>query len=148
MNPQEIAQTIGISVDDVNYFLSMSAEELIQNADYIAMLKTLDKELLQQTLPEARMAYESGLPAFQSDLNKRYNMSSRMMSAYTVGNWVVGALQYPENTEAILKMHSHVPGEAVVGGIWDLMEMVQGIPQGAEEWQRALCALSLPLMKL
>jgi hypothetical protein len=146
MNNNEIAQIINIPTSTLKRFMSLPGKKLLKDPEYIAILKDLDRELLEATLADARNAYEKGLPAFSEQLAARYGLDSTPMSAYTLGNWVVGALQYPENTDQILKMHDRVPGEAISGGLTDLLHMLDNLPAGAQEWQRALAVLSLPLM--
>jgi len=146
MDASDIATTVGLPEATIKRLMGLAPADLLQDPEYLDLLHELDRELLEETLPMARSAYEEGLPAFSASLNARYGLADTPMSAYTLGNWVVGALQYPDHTSQILKMHDRVPGEAVRNGLEDLLGMLSTMPKGSREWQRALCALSLPLM--
>lgn len=146
MNIADIAATLDLPQSTIDRMLHLSPEALLQDPEYLDLLHSLDRALLEETLPLARTAYEAGLQAFSDALNTRYGLKDTPMSAYTLGNWVVGALQYPNYTDQILKMHTRVPSEAVRNGLPDLLGMLSKMPKGSAEWQRALTALSLPLM--
>jgi hypothetical protein len=147
MNNKDLAQYIGVPIEKVDYVLSMSGAEIVKDEIFVGMLKSVDRDLLERTLPQAREAYEKGLPAFETMLQKRYGLSNTPMSAYTLGNWVVGALQFPDYIDTILNMHADIASEVFVGGLPDLLDMVANVPDGGHEWQRALCIFSIPLMR-
>lgn len=148
MKSAQIARHLDVDVEVVERLLTLSGAEMLKDKGYINYLKKLDLHALEHTLPEARAAYERGLPAFQQEIQNRYGVASSPMSAYTLGNWVVGALQYPENTDQILHMHRRIPSEVIINGLEPLLHMLDTLPkESATLWKKALCALSLPLMR-
>ncbi|MFZ4814743.1 MAG: hypothetical protein ACOYL5_09415 [Phototrophicaceae bacterium] len=148
MLPEHIATRLGVPVQLIERLLSLSAASVLEDAEYIEYLKKFDLTLLENSLDAARSAYEVGLPAFKQEIEARYQITAAPMSAFTLGNWVVGALQYPEHTQQILVMHSRVPGRVIVEGLDSLVAMLDDLPEGRDEWQRALVALAIPLMRI
>jgi acyl carrier protein phosphodiesterase len=68
------------------------------------------------------------------------------MSPFTLGNWVVGILEYPEEAKKLIEMHRRVPHQALVDNLPGILEILNEMPRGRAEWQKALCLLAFPLM--
>ncbi len=147
MNVNELSYYIGAPTSLLDSLLSMQGREIIRDKRFVDLLRSVDKDLLEKTLPEARAAYAAHLPDFSNQLSKRYGLANTPMSAYTLGNWVVGALQFPDYLDTILDMHADIATEVFVGGLPELLAIVDEMPKAGGEWQRALCLLSIPLMK-
>lgn len=146
MKNSQLAAHIGISTQELDGFLSMRGRDIIQDANYIALLNSVDRDLLERTLPQIRAVYEERLPAFAATIAQRYGLDHNPMSAYTLGNWVVGALQFPAYVDSILDLHEGLAAEMFANELPTLLAMVEDTP-GSEEWKRALCLFSLPLMR-
>jgi hypothetical protein len=148
MDTKTLAQHIKIPLDEVERLLELSMEGIYSDEGYQALLKSLNRPVLEETLPEARAAYEAGLPQLKVTLAKKYKVDTEPMSPNTLGNWVITALRSSHNLEQMIKHHERVPGEMILGGLPDVLNMVSHIHEGSSEWQRALCILSLPLIKM
>ena len=146
MNAETIASYTGLSLSEVQRFFKMGAFDVYKDANYIKVLKSLDKAYLEATLPAARAAYETHIDAFKDEVKARYGLDRAPMSSFTLGNWVVGVLQYPASAHEILGMHKGIKGEVISGSLQDLLDMLNDMPQGSEKWQQALCLLAFPLM--
>lgn len=127
--------------------MNLSGKQLLENKTYVAMLHDLDKDLLEATLPTVRDVYERHLPEFVERVEQRYGLGATPMSAFTLGNWVVGALQFPDHTHSILEMHANIPREVFNNELQSLMDILEEVSQGKQEWQRAMCVFALPLMR-
>lgn len=147
MEAQVLSRYTGVPTKQINRLLSMSGQTMAKDPEFINLLNSLDKDHLEETLPEARAAYEKGLPAFERHLHQQYGLETTPMSAFTLGNWVVGALQFPQYTNKIMEMHENIPREVFVNELPRLLDMLDHV-RGGREWQRALCVFSLPLMRL
>lgn len=146
MNTKTIANYTGLRADKIDRFVKMSTTQIYNDADYQDFLKTLDREFLIETLPLARQAYENNLPKFTAELQDRYRLPNMPMSAFTLGNWVVGVLEYPSTAGEIINMHGRVPAEVITNSLEELLEFLDDMPKGSAEWQQALCLLAFPLM--
>lgn len=146
MDAQTIAHYTGLQTSDVNRFLKMSTVDVYKDKTYLAAVKQLDKSYLESTLQMARAAYERHIDAFKDEVKARYGLTKAPMSSFTLGNWVVGVLQYPASAGEILNLHKGIKGEVISGSLQDLLDMLNDMPQGSSQWQQALCLLSFPLM--
>lgn len=146
MNAETIAHYTGLSLSEIQRFSKMGASEIYKDPAYTKVLKTLDKAYLEATLQLARTAYEQHIDSFKDEVKARYGLTKTPMSSFTLGNWVVGVLQYPASAHEILNMHKGIKGEVIAGSLQDLLDMLNDMPEGAAQWQQALCLLSFPLM--
>lgn len=148
MDALTLAKYVGVSKSQIESFMKLSAHDIFHDEQYLGLMDSLDREFLEQTLPEVRAIYNAKLPAFKEMLAEQYHINTDPMSAYTLGNWLVGVLRYPKTADQIVKMHAKVPGEIVVGGLSYLLDMLDDMTEGKEEWKRAMCVLSIPLMRI
>jgi len=146
MTIEQIASYTGLAPRTIDRLLQMGTIHIYQDDDYIAALEGLDRVYLEDTLPLARDAYESHLDDFTQEIAERYGVDSEPMSPFTLGNWVVGMLQYPSHAAKMIAMHERVPRVAVRESLHHLLRMLDDMPEGTQQWQRALCLLSFPLM--
>ena len=148
MNASQIAQITGLPETKINQYLnSMTAAEIYRDTTYIKALKQLDKDYLNRTLISARKVYENHLQEFTVAIAKRYGINSEPMSPFTLGNWVVGVLEYPDHAGNLLEHHRRIPSEAFTGSMDELLAFLDDMPDGGETWKQALCLLAFPLMK-
>ncbi len=132
----------------VRDFLRRPAAEVYRDQQYIRALYRLDLPYLRATLPVIRAHYEAHLDEFAVQIERRYHIARGAMSAYTLGNWVVAFLDFPEYALNMLESHSHLPPELFEGGLQDLLALLETLPEGREQWQQALCLLAFPLMRM
>jgi hypothetical protein len=141
-----LSNYIGVPSDKIARLLKMKQQAVYADPEYQAWINRLDANRLHQTLPHARAAYEKHLPHFIEILHTRFGMSNTPMSAFTLGNWLVGFLQHPEAIGDLSRMHSRIPSEAFRQMLPDMIEMLNDMPQGRAEWQNALALMALPLV--
>lgn len=146
MDSNVISQYTGMALPTVDRLLQMKAERIYEDPVYLLALESLDKTFLEATLPLARKAYEGHLQEFSTQLQQKYRLSVNPMSAFTLGNWVVGILQYPNEARKLMGMHTALNGEIIADGLPELLAMLEGMPRGSREWQQALCLLAFPLL--
>lgn len=146
MNVQQIANYTGLDNNVIQRFMTMGAQNIYADADYVSALQSLDKGYLKETLPAARRAYEAHLGEFNDSIHERYGLTTDLMSAFTLGNWVVGILEYPTEARKLVEMHNHVPSGAILDNLPGILDILNEMPHGTREWQKALCLLAFPLM--
>lgn len=147
MDNATLAKYIGTDAATIQKLRQLDASAMYNHADYRALFDGLDAAYLQNTLPLVRKAYDAELPKFKTQLASKYSIDAEPMSAFTLGNWIVGILSYPERFNDLLGIHGKVPGMAIDDSLDTLVEMLGTMPEGASMWQHALCLLSLPLMQ-
>jgi hypothetical protein len=140
-----IAPYIGCSSTEIDRLLSLPQGQIYADDTYCTWTNNLDYESLYETLPDARSAYEAQLPQFSKVLIEHYGVSNERMSAYTLGNWLVGFLQTPDQISKLPKIHQHLPRAAVLELLPGMIGMLDSMGTGREQWQRALAILALPL---
>jgi|GEM_PF-1787379 len=141
-----LAQYIGIPTTSVSRIIKMQQTKIYEDKDYKEWINKLDSTSLHNTLPHARSAYDKHLPDFVQILQTRYGMKDTPMSAYTLGNWLVGFLQYPSALANLAEMHNRIPQRAFREMLPQLISMLDEMPAGRADWQRALSLLALPLL--
>jgi len=137
-----LAPYLHIPVGEFERLISLSPEEIYQDPTYQHLVAQLDQKVLSDTLPQARDVYEVGLPAIKD----KFGWSGTVMSGYTLCNWVIGFLRYPEKMKDMLPRHERVASLQVADALPELASLLDALPEGREEWQRALIVFSLPLL--
>lgn len=146
MDTHQIAKYCNLPIEQVDYFFSLPPEEIYRDEQYVRALYRLDLPRLRMTLPMVRSYYDEHLDEFATCMERTYHIQRGAMSAYTLGNWVVAFLDYPENALSMLEKHSHLPPEMFNGGLEELLNLLDGLPEAQQAWQQALCLLAFPLM--
>lgn len=141
-----LAAVINLPKEKVVFWSTCSPQELVTDMDYIDLIFTLDKSLLEHTLHHARAAYEEMLPYFQQQLNVRYGIKEAPMFSQTMANWILSIVEYPQYIQKLIQFHHNIPVEAIMGGLPMMLEMLSHLKEGHEEWQRAVCVICLPLV--
>ncbi|MCU0463768.1 MAG: hypothetical protein MUF38_04280 [Anaerolineae bacterium] len=141
-----LAHYIGANKDQINRLTRMKQSQVYSDPTYQAWVQQMDAGALHETLAHARAAYEEHLPQFAAILSTRYGMSNTPMSSFTLGNWLVGFLQYPDSISNLSKMHQRIPQEAFREMLPEMIQMLDDLPTGREGWQRALALMALPLV--
>jgi hypothetical protein len=149
ISTKTLSQHTGIPASDIDALLALPAEDIFSHEVYMGLLQSLDSQLLEETLPNARAVYEEHLPTFKETLANHHHINTEPMSPYTLGNWLVGVARYPETASGILKMHENVPGNIVAANLASLIDMLDDMPDDAvAAWKQAICVLSIPLMRM
>lgn len=142
---QILAHYTGMPSSEVVRLLGMSQRDIYEDSAYKRMVEQLPSTILYETLPQARAAYERYLPQFAEILAMRYGMKNTPMSAFTLGNWLVGFVEQPTAIINLSKIHSRLPQQAVIEMLPEMIGMLDGMSEGRENWQRALALMALPL---
>jgi hypothetical protein len=135
----------GVPRETVERMTSMPAATLAKDAEYLALLKTLNISKLESTLQAARDAVESGLPAFIPKFYERTGWDRTPMSSYTLGNWLVGFLEYPEQMPMFIDLHGRLPRDQIRDLIPELISVLDNMGDGGPEWQKAMALMSFAL---
>lgn len=142
MQPQAIADLMGLSVDEVERLLALNPAAIYEDAAYLRVVHTLDTGVLRATLQAVRDIYEDGLPP----IKEKYGLSDTIMSGYTLGNWVLGFLTAPDHLNDMLERHASIPTDVIEDALPELVDLLEDLSNGKDEWQRALVTFSLPLI--
>jgi len=141
-----LSRYTGVVPAKISRLLRLTQSRIYEDKEYRSWIEALDTDVLGETLPHARVAYERHLPEFTEHLKEKYGMVNTPMSAYTLGNWLVGFLRYPDTIINLSKMHDRIPAEAFSDMLPEIITMLDEMPQGRAEWQRALALMALPLV--
>lgn len=140
-----LANYIGTDAEEIERLLGMSQNDIFADPTYVYWVRSLPQERLDRTLALARDNYATHMPEYHQHLAAQYGMPQPKMSAYTLGNWLVGYLQYPDMVVELPSIHHRLPREAVIDMLPTMLETLGEMPEGAADWQRALAVLALPL---
>jgi hypothetical protein len=136
------AKYVGLAADEIERLLAMPAEAIYQDKGYQSLVTGLDVSLLHDTARHVREAYDQGLP----DLKARYGLAGTVMSGFTLCNWVLGYLNYPTKLSDLLGQHERIPTKTMTDMLPELVDLLEGVPEGRQEWERALLIITLPLL--
>jgi hypothetical protein len=139
---QLIKHHTSVSPNMLAKWFAMRQQDVYNDPDYQALVKTIDRDILHDTLGDARSAYEKGLPSLKTYIESRYTLNHEMMSPYTLANWVIGFLDSPSALHTLSSYHTEVPQKAIEEGLPEIVKMLDRMPA----WQQALCVLAIPLL--
>ncbi|PJF36918.1 MAG: hypothetical protein CUN49_03005 [Candidatus Thermofonsia Clade 1 bacterium] len=145
MIAEVLAQYIGVEKRKVERLLALKQEQIYEDPEYQAWISKLNVDRLNSFLPLARAAYEKHLATFTEHLRTKYNMVNTPMSAFTLGNWLVGFLHYPSQISELARLHRRLPRQAVLEMLPEMIAMLDDMPEGRAEWQQAFALMALPL---
>jgi imidazolonepropionase-like amidohydrolase len=131
-----------VPADEIARWIALPPEAIYQDTAYRALVAQLDASELDRTADYTRQAYDAGL----TPIKERYNLQDTIMSGYTLSNWVLGYLMNREMIPQLLDQHATIPPDVIRAILPELLDLLEDIPEGREEWQRALVALTIPLM--
>lgn len=126
--------------------LKMPTDAIYEDAAYKQLVDSLDRDYLHQTLQQARNAYEVGLPDFKERMRVYFDFTDSPMSPFTLANWLVGFLNYPDKLADLPNLHGRVPHNAIQNGLPELFKVLEQMGEGRDAWQRALAVLAIPLV--
>jgi len=142
MLTHSVAGYLGITDKEAERFLPLSPTQIFQDADYQALVANLDSTILHQTADYVRETYERGLPA----IKEKYQWTNTVMGGYTLCNWVLGFLKYPERLPDLIERHARLSKSDIRRALPEITALLDALPEGRTEWQRALTLFSLPLI--
>ncbi|MCA9902210.1 MAG: hypothetical protein KC547_00020 [Anaerolineae bacterium] len=141
-----LAQYTKLPKAEIDRLLALSQDEIYNDATYLNQVRQLDAEYLYDTLPAARDIYAQYVPQYNQILSERFGLHNSVMSAFTLGNWLVGFLQFPTTLDGLSKFHKRLPKDAMAELLPDMLSVLDDMPQGSADWQKALALLSLPML--
>jgi len=141
-----ISQHVNISTQEVDRLLSLGAANVYKDPNYLALVDQLDNEHLQETVVAAREAYRQGLGPLKQEIEEKYHLGDSMMSAFTLGNWLVGFLYSSDSLSTLLDKHHRVPPEAIADGLPGILNILDTMGADGNMWKEAMCVLALPLL--
>lgn len=145
MIEQTLSHYIKVQPAQIVRLLNMTAAAIYADDEYKGWIASLNPDVLHDSLPHARSAYELSLPRFTKVLKEKYGLSNTPMSAFTLGNWLVGFLRYPESIADMPSLHQRVPVEAFREMLPDMLKILDNVPDG-DQWQKAMALMALPMM--
>ncbi len=136
-----LAQELETTPDEIERLLTLDATALYDDPGYQAFVDRLRGDVLEATVAQVRAAYDRGLP----EIKARYALSDTVMSGYTLANWVLGFMMYPDQIRDMLDRHRSVPPDVVSATLPELLDLLDDA-NVAPEWKHALATFSLPLL--
>ncbi len=143
MSVDNLSQYSGIPADTIEHWLSLPPAAIYEDSDYLSWVTSLNEQILSATLPEVRAIYDSSL----AEIKERYHLSDTIMSAHTLGNWVLGFLKFPDRMRDMLDRHTSVSPSMVASALPEMAALLDAMNDdgGRAEWQRALVLFSIPI---
>jgi len=145
MLSETLSKYVGIPSGDVEHYLGMPVSALASDPNYIQLLQGLDLATLESSMTEAHTLLEQSLPGFTDQVTSEYALRRNPMSGYTLANWLLGYLNYPEKMDALVELHDRVPSEAIRKYLPAVISMLDNMGPGREMWQRALASVGIIL---
>ncbi len=139
---QQLATYTGLPEAEIERLLALSPTEIYDDPAYLALIPSLDAEMLKATAAQVQQIYADRLPA----LKDKHQLGGSIMSSYTLVNWVLGFLMYPERLRDMLHYHRKLSAQQVASMLPDLFELLNEMNEGREAWATALAVISLPLL--
>lgn len=139
-----LSDSIGIAEADIEALLALPRTALLNHPTYNRLLEGLDSDLLGETLSHAREIYESKMPGVINSISEEYAYRGRGMTAFTLGNWLLGFVSQPNQLPKLMDFHNRVPTPAIAAGLPLILGALATMEEGAAEWVKAMAVLSLP----
>ncbi len=143
---QSISHYTNLPQGEVSRLLALSPDAILEDADYLDYLNALDAELLEADLPAARDAFNHGLQEIADAMQAEYALDHNPMSSYTLGNWLVGFAEKPEQLAMFQNLHSHLPKDMMVKYLNPIVTLLDDMQEGREQWQHALALFTITLI--
>lgn len=134
-----LAQQLNTTPQEVERLLALPAAEVYDDPVYLEFVSHLHADTLQATSRAVRDIYETAL----EPLKEQHGLGGTVMSGYTLVNWVLGFLSYPDTMRDMLERHANLPVDLIAEVLPELIELVG---EANVEWQHALAVFSLPLL--
>ena len=139
---QQLATYTGLPETEIERLLALSPVEIYDDPAYLALIPQLDEETLKASAAHVQQIYGEQLPS----LKDKHRLGGTIMSSYTLVNWVLGFLMYPERLRDMLHYHQRLSTEQVAGMLPELFALLDDLPEGRDAWKTALAVISLPLL--
>lgn len=139
---QQLVTYTGLPETEIERLLALPPTEIYNDPAYLALIPQLDEATLKATAAQVQQIYGDQLPA----LKDKHRLGGTIMSSYTLVNWVLGFLMYPERLRDMLRYHRRLTPEQVADMLPDLFSLLDEMTEGVDAWKMALAVISLPLL--
>jgi hypothetical protein len=142
------AENLNFSETQLEEILSKPLTEVLNSPGLQQEIKSLDTNLLKETLPTAGGVLAKELPPFYNWLKNELGVKRVPDSPDHTTTWVIGFLHNQESLTHLVELHRPVPRPALEASIPRLIGMFEGVEDGQvrQEWQKAIAALCLVLV--
>jgi hypothetical protein len=144
---QTFSHHLNLSTDTTESFLSQSSASLMDSPELKQILRTLDVNLLKDSLPTAGALLSQHLPPFYDWLQTELNVQNVPDSPDHTTKWVIGFLNNQDSVARLVDLHRPIPQVALERAIPRLVSVFDQVEPIAvrQEWQRAIASLCLIL---
>lgn len=142
---QTIATYTNLSLSEVKRLLSLSPDEIARDPDYMELVHSLDSARLEASLQEARKAFLQGLQPIADNMMHQYQLTHNPMSAYTLGNWLVGFSESGDIT-MFQGLHTDLPLDMIATYLPPIIGTLDTMTEGRNYWQHALSVMAISLL--
>ncbi|MEG4502028.1 hypothetical protein QUA81_01810 [Microcoleus sp. F6_B4] len=141
------SRTLNLSPDASEALLSLPITSLLDSPELDRLLRSLDSNLLKETLPTAGTVLAQKLPPFYDWLQTELGIKNVPDSPDRATKWVVGFLKNQEILTRLVELHKSIPREALERSIPRLVSAFDEVEPTAvkQEWEKAVAALCLVL---
>lgn len=145
---ETFTQHLKITSTELDTLLSLKLSELLNLAQFQAVLNSLDVQLLRETLPTAGSVLAQKLPAFYDWLKNELGVKRVPETPNHATTWVVNFLNNKESLNHLVELHRPIPRVALERSVPRLVATFDGVEDDKvrQEWQKAIAGLCLPLV--
>jgi hypothetical protein len=145
---ETFTQHLKITSTELDTLLSLKLSELLNLAQFQAVLNSLDVQLLRETLPTAGSVLAQKLPAFYDWLKNELGVKRVPETPDHATTWVVNFLNNKESLTHLVELHRPIPRVALEHSVPRLVATFDGVEDEKvrQEWQKAIAGLCLPLV--
>ena len=140
----QFAQYLRIGSEEVEQLLSLQADMIYDDPLYKDLVQAIDTHELERSAHIVRALYEEHLNAIKTE----FGLGDTVMSGYTLVNWTLGFIVYPDRMRDMLPVHAAVSPELVAKMLPHLLELLDQLEENGDVWKRALLTFSLPLVAM
>ena len=141
-----LANYVSMEASEIDRVLKLAPSKVFEDPAFTSMINKLDVEILRDTLGDAHSTLDTKLmPLLQTTL-KHHNLEETAMSAYTLANWLVGYLEWPNMLGQMLEKHSRIPTNVISDVLPHIMDILADVPSEKARWQEAFAAVAMPLI--
>ncbi len=142
------AQHLDLSPIQIDAIVTKPLNEVLESPELQQELKSLNIDLLRETLPTAGAVLAQELPSFYNWLKHELKVQRVPDSPEHTTKWVIGFLNNQESLINLVNLHRPVPRLALEAAVPRLVELFAGVEdvKVKQEWQKAIAALCLILV--
>lgn len=143
---ETVARCTNISLGEVSRWLALGPDDIIRDSTYLEQFRSLNAQVLEETLPEARRVMSIGLKPIADSIRHDHGIPHEAMSHYTIGNWLVGFVEAPAQLSMFQGLHGTLSRSMMANYLDDMIAVIDQMEQGREDWKRAVALLTVALI--